>query len=178
MNSFNKLYDTAIGNYGIVTSAEAKDLGISNMALVQLARRGKLIHLRRGVYRLAQYVPTEFDDYAQAVISVGEKAFLFGESVIALLKLAPTNPTFVYVASPSRSRRRLPQNIILRSSPADYAPIQIQGIPCQRLADAIRAACETVAPERLCAAAKEAYRIGYLKEREAKDLVAIIGGKA
>lgn len=178
MNSFGKLYDAAVGNYGIVTSSEAKSLGVSNMALVQLARRGRLLHIRRGVYRLAQYVPTEFDDYAQAVITVGEGAFLFGESVIALLKLAPTNPAFIHVAFPLRLRKKLPPNIILHSALPGYEPIKVQSIPCQRVADAIMAARGTVSPDRLLSAAKEAFRTGYIDRRETKNIMAEMGGRA
>lgn len=177
MNSFGKLYDIAVENYGIVTSSEAKSLGISNMALVQLARRGRLLHIRRGVYKLAQYVPTEFDDYAQAVVTVGEGAFLCGESVIALLKLAPTNPAFIHVAFPLRLRKKLPSNIILHSALQGYEPIKVQGIPCQRVADAIMAARATVSPDRLLSAAKEAFRTGFINRREAKSIMAKIGGR-
>jgi predicted transcriptional regulator of viral defense system len=171
MKSMEKLYDSAIGNYGIVTSAEAKTFGVSNMALVQLAKRGRLIHLRRGVYRLAQYVPTEYDDYAQAVISVGEGAYLYGESVVALLKLTPTNPSFIYVATPMRSRKRLPDSIVLRPAPKGYHHVSIQGIPCQRVSDAIRAARTTVDPDRLVEAAREAYRMGFIKKEEVDALL-------
>ena len=84
MNSYEKIYDESIGNYGLITSARASELGISNMALVLLAQRGRLLHIGRGLYRLAHYVPTEYDGYAQAVMLVGENAYLYGESVIAL----------------------------------------------------------------------------------------------
>ena len=82
MNSYGKIYDESIGNYGLITSARASELGISNMTLVLLAQRGRLLHIRRGLYRLAHYVPTEYDGFAQAVMTVGENAYLYGESVI------------------------------------------------------------------------------------------------
>ena len=94
MTAYEKIYEESIGNYGLITSARASELGISNMALVLLAQRGRLIRIGRGLYRLAHWLPTEFDGYAQAVMSVGEEAYLYGESVIALLNLAPTNPTY------------------------------------------------------------------------------------
>ena len=132
MNSYDVIYDEAIDNYGIITSSKAKSLGVSNMALVQLARRGRLVHLGRGIYRLAQYVPSDLDDYAHAVTSAGKNAFLYGESVLALLGLAPTNPSWIYVASPMRSRRKLPPGIILRRASGDEQETHIEGIACQR----------------------------------------------
>ena len=171
MKSYDKLYDDAADNYGIITSAKARSLGISNMALVQLARRGRLIHIRRGIYRLAHYVPTEYDDYAQAVASAGDSAYLYGESVIALLNLVPTNPTRIYVAVKGRSRKKLQTGIFLKSAPLDYVPTPIQGIPCQRVGDAIRSAADTVSRDRLSDAALEAYRTGVLSKKEAEEIV-------
>ena len=49
--------------------------------------------------------------YAWAVMSVGPDALLFGESIIAMLGLAPINPTRVFVATPRRTRRKLPDSI-------------------------------------------------------------------
>ena len=37
MTAYQAIYDEAIGNYGLITSAQAKALGISNETLVKLA---------------------------------------------------------------------------------------------------------------------------------------------
>ena len=171
MNSYEKIYDESIGNYGLITSARASELGISNMALVLLAQRGRLLHVGRGLYRLAHYVPTEYDGYAQAVMLVGENAYLYGESVIALLNLAPTNPAYFYVAQSGRSRKVLPSEIILKTAEPGYAPILIQGIRCQRVGDAILAAKDTIPSDRLLDAAREAYRTGHIDKEESQRLI-------
>ena len=51
------------------------------------------------------------DTYAWAVMSVGPDAPLYGESVIAMLGLALINPTRMFVATPRRTRRKLPDNV-------------------------------------------------------------------
>lgn len=38
---------------------------------------------RRGVHKLARWVPTPYDAYAEAVALVGGGAYLHGESVLA-----------------------------------------------------------------------------------------------
>ena len=171
MNSYEKIYDESIGNYGLITSTRASELGISNMTLVLLAQRGRLLHIRRGLYRLAHYVPTEYDGFAQAVMTVGENAYLYGESVIALLNLAPTNPAYFYVAQSGRSRKVLPGEIILKASDPGYTPILIQGIRCQRVGDAILSAKDTVPRDRLMDAAREAYRTGHLDKEESEQII-------
>ena len=51
------------------------------------------------------------DTYAWAVMSVGPDALLYGESVIAMLGLARINPTRMFVATPRRTRRKLPDSV-------------------------------------------------------------------
>ena len=177
MNSYDVIYDEAIDNYGIITSSKAKSLGVSNMALVQLARRGRLVHLGRGIYRLAQYVPSDLDDYAHAVTSAGKNAFLYGESVLALLGLAPTNPSWIYVASPMRSRRKLPPGIILRRASGDEQETHIEGIACQPVGKAILASTATVSRERLVAATREAYSKGFIGKSESVAITRKLGAE-
>jgi len=171
MTAYGKIYEESIGNYGLITSARASELGISNMALVLLAQRGRLIRIGRGLYRLAHWLPTEFDGYAQAVMSVGEEAYLYGESVIALLNLAPTNPTYFYVAHPGRSRKALPEGIVLRMGAPGYTPTLIQGIRCQHVGDALRSSRDTVSPDRIVTATREAYRTGHLDKAEMERVI-------
>lgn len=170
MTAYDKLYDEAVDNYGIVTAATAGNHSVSNMALVMLARRGRLVRLGHGVYRLARYVPTEHDDYALAVALVGDGAYLHGESVLALLELTSTNPTRLYVAMDGRTRKTLPDDIVLEPSPRGYEPVRFFGIPCQRVDDAIRSAASTVPRDRLVEATKEAYRKGFLPRKESVAL--------
>ena len=42
-----------VDDFGLITSSEAKELGVPNTELVQQARRGKLVRVGRGVYRVA-----------------------------------------------------------------------------------------------------------------------------
>ena len=104
-------------------------------------------------------------------MTVWENAYLYGESVIALLNLAPTNPVYFYVAVTGRSRKALPGEIILKPSEPGYVPVLIQGIRCQRVGDAILSAKDTVPRDRLMDAAREAYRTGHLDQEESVQIV-------
>jgi predicted transcriptional regulator of viral defense system len=74
MTKFDDIYEVAADNHGLVTSSEARAIGVSNNELVQYARRGSLVRVGQGVYRLARHVPTEADPYALAIALVGEGA--------------------------------------------------------------------------------------------------------
>lgn len=56
---------------------------------MQYAKRGRVEKVGHGLYRLAKWVPGSNGPYAWAVAAVGPDAVLCGESVIAMLELAP-----------------------------------------------------------------------------------------
>lgn len=166
MTHYQQLFDIAADNYGIVTSRQAKEEGISDKEMSAIASRGRIRRLGRGVYKIVDYIPVENDPYAEAVALVGEEAYLFGESVLAMLHLAPTNPTRIFVASPKRVRRKLPAHIRVVAAPAGVEPASYEGIAAEPVADAIRSCQGRMMPERLQQAASEARRQGYLPEGE------------
>ena len=173
MTYYDDIYEIAVDNYGLITSAEAKALGASDQDMKMLAKRGRLVKRGHGVYKLARYVPTPYDAYAEAVVLVGPRAYLYGESVIAMLELAPTNPSRVFVATPARIRKQLPEHIVLAK--ADDAVTHYEGIPSQSAYDAIRACRKTMMPERLEGATREAERQGYITGCQAAALLQELG---
>jgi predicted transcriptional regulator of viral defense system len=135
-----------------------------------MARRGKFNRVGHGVYRLAQYFPTEFDKYAEAVTLVGDGAYIYGESVLAMFDLALVNPSKITVATPARIRKTLPPYIVIVSDSADAEVTVYEGIPSQSVADAIRICRKSVMPERLLPAIEDVRRQGLISEEEAKRL--------
>lgn len=178
MTHYEQLYDMAADNYGIVTSAQAKEEGISDKEMSAIAARGRIRRLGRGVYKIVDYIPVENDPYAEAVALVGEGAYLFGESVLAMLRLAPTNPTCLFVATPKRVRRRLPKNVRVVAAPAGLEPTDYEGVPAQPVADAIRSCKGHVMDDRLAGAAREAARQGYIGKDEERRLLEELGEDA
>ena len=79
------------------------------------------------------------DMYAWAVMSVGPDALLFDESIIAMLGLAPINPTRMFVATPRRTRRKLLDSIKVEWARSIRPTATHNGIPCQNAHDAILA---------------------------------------
>ncbi|MGV8083717.1 MAG: type IV toxin-antitoxin system AbiEi family antitoxin domain-containing protein [Coriobacteriia bacterium] len=176
MTYYDRVYERAVDNYGLITTAEARTLGVPSIDLVKMARRGKLYRVGHGVYRLTRYVPTEFDKYAEAVTLVGEGSYVYGESVLAMFDLAFVNPRRITVATPARVRKALPTYIEVVSAKADTEVTQYEGVPSQSVADAFRTSRRTVMTERLLPAVEDARRQGLVSEREAKELKKEIKG--
>lgn len=170
MTHYHQLFDIAADNYGIVTSAQAKQAGISDKEMSAIASRGRIRRLGRGVYKIVDYIPTENDSYAEAVALVGPGSYLFGESVLAMLHLAPTNPTRIFVATPKRVRRNLPAHIRVEPAPPGVVPTLYEGISAEPVAEAIHSCQGRLMPDRLRGAAEEARRQGYLTEEEVELL--------
>ncbi|WP_232001615.1 type IV toxin-antitoxin system AbiEi family antitoxin domain-containing protein [Slackia heliotrinireducens] len=162
MTYYDDIYEIAVDNYYLISTQQAQQAGIPSVELAKLAHRGKLSHVSHGLYRLVRHVPHENDSYAIAVARVGNGAYLYGESVIALLNLAPTDPSRIYVASPHRVRGRKVDGLetIVRGEVHDVTAYE--GIPSQEIGSAIRSCIGSVMPERLRAAAERARNEGYL----------------
>lgn len=171
MTNYGKIFEYAIDNHGLVTTSAAHAMGISSKTLVDLAHRGRLTRIGQGVYQLVQYAPSANDPYAQAVALVGESAYLYGESVLAMLGLAATNPDLIYVATPNRVRRKLGQGIVVCRAAVGERTVILDGILAQPVADAIRSARSTVPAERLRQATEEAYRIGKISQPDKENLL-------
>ena len=170
MTYYDQIYDIAVDNYYLISTQEASNAGIPPVELAKLAQRGKLENISRGLYRLTRRVPDENDAYALAVARVGEDAYLYGESVIAMLRLAPTNPSYIFVAMPKRTRKKLPDTIRIKKPMKNECITCYEGVPSQRVSYAIRCSKETMMSDRLQDAARKAYEEGYLLRNEYIDL--------
>jgi len=141
MTAYEKIWDYAENNHGIITTGQAQKLGVDKGALPAMAQRGTLIRLGHGVYQVKHHVPTEQDVYAVGVALAGPTAYLRGASVVALLGLAPTNPSVLYLGAKGRVRRKLPARFeVTDMRPAET--VSFHGIPCQTVADALKTALE------------------------------------
>jgi predicted transcriptional regulator of viral defense system len=170
MKNYDVIYEYAADNYGLITSSEAKILGIPNIELVKLAHRGRLHRLGHGVYRVAQYIPTLYDKYAQAVALVGIGAMIYGESVLAMHGLALVNPAVIYIATQSRIRKKLPMyiQIVHMGNPLDET--EYEGIPSQSVFQAIQVSRGMVMTDRLIDATNEAEKQGLISKVDASIL--------
>ena len=136
MTSYEKIWDTAEDNHGVITSAQAKKLAVKPAALVSLATNGKLVRIGQGVYKLEYHVPGMYDEYAQAVALAGEAAFIRGASSLMMRGLIPFDPGRFYLGTSKRIRRNLPDSYSVRlvvNPDIEY----IEGIPVERIDSAI-----------------------------------------
>lgn len=58
MKHFDEICELAEDNYGIVTSKEATEIGVSRSELSRYTKAGRLSRLGNGVYKLARHTPS------------------------------------------------------------------------------------------------------------------------
>ena len=168
MSYYETIYEYAADNFGLITSAKASALDIPNVELVKLSHRGRLVRVGHGVYRIIHYVPTPLDKYAEAVAIVGENAYIFGESVLAMHELAFVNPTVILVATTKRIRKTLPEYIRIVCIKDKGCVTPHEGIPSQSIVSAILECGKSVMADRLENAIDEAKKRGLITQEESE----------
>lgn len=158
--------EIAYDNYGYVTTKDATDAGVPAIEMPKLAARGGLTNVTYGLYRVPDIPPTRFDQFAEALLRVGDGAYLHGESVLALFGLADVNPRRIRVAVPRRVRAKLPDFIELTQVPADARTTFYEGLASQPMAEAILECRGRIETERLLDAARQTRQDGLLTTTE------------
>jgi len=171
MKKFEELRDLAFGNFGLVTAKQARDMGIASFELSRWVKKDWLEAAARGVYRLSAFPASEYDPFAVAVESVGPEAVVCGESVLGMLHLTDTNPTWIHVATSRRKRRTLSDGIRLEERSADAPKACYEGVRSEPVAEAIRRCIGKIMPERLSEAVDNGRNNGYLSAAEQKRLL-------
>ena len=162
-----RLREVADEQYGYFTMADIEQLGIPAVEVRKLASRGKLMHVRRGVYRFPDSKPNRRDRFAAALTAVGEGSFLIQESVLALHGLAYVNPNRILVGTTKRVRHELPSFVEVKKYTAEQPEIEIyEGIRSTTVAQAIEDSRHVVLEDRLQDALKESLRLGLIDRKE------------
>lgn len=171
MKHFDEIYEIAADGYGIVTASQAREAGVTTGEMSRWCADGKLVRRGRGVYKVARWVPTPLDPFAEVVALMGDGSFLWGESVLSMHGFALVDPRSVSVATPKRVRRKLPDWVKAVPAPKGASTTFYEGIPSQRVADAIKACEGSVMGERLAGAAKLARAEGLVTSGEYENLM-------
>ena len=103
------LFETASGQHGYFTSAQARHCGFSRFLLAHHARTGRMIRIRRGLYRLRDYPSFPREEVVAAWLAVGKDATVVShDSALDLHELSDVIPYRVHLTVP-RTRRYLPK---------------------------------------------------------------------
>ncbi len=100
------LYRIAEQQGGYFTSAQTARAGFSRKLLWHHEKKGKLLRVARGIYRLAQFPSSRFEDLFVAWLKCGPKPVISHESALAVYDLSDVIPGEVHVTVPRTASRR------------------------------------------------------------------------
>lgn len=163
----------AVEHHGYVTKQDARRLGVPVDDLDRLVERGRLTRVTGDLYRLEGMPRSHRHTLAEAVMRVGQDAFLSHDAVLALHDLTEHEPATVRVATPHRHRSAgWPQHVeVLRRQLPAKDLTTYGGIRSTTVARALLDCRDLLSHSQLVSAAEEAVHRGLLLRRERNDLI-------
>ncbi|WP_181027111.1 type IV toxin-antitoxin system AbiEi family antitoxin domain-containing protein [Rathayibacter sp. AY1E9] len=182
MAARDELWPIALGQYGFITTVDAREAGVAPNELAKLASRNRLAHVGHGLYRFPELPETGRDDYMRAVLAVGEpNALLSHDTALAVHELCDINPDTVHVTIPraSRVRRTLPGITIHRDNLEATDRDWWEGIPVVTPATAIGQGIQAGVPHQLLTQAiRTARRNHFIDAKQTRRLRAMLRERA
>lgn len=173
--AYSTIYELGADQLGYFTAGQARDAGVSSMALVMMERREVVERVSRGVYRLLQFPVSPLSQYMEASLwPAGVSGIISHESALALYNLSDVNPGRVHITVPSsyRIRRQVPRHLVIhRAEIPNDDQDSYEGIPVTSVTRTIRD-CHAVhlGDELLGRALMDAERKSLLTQREVGQL--------
>ncbi|MCP3165832.1 type IV toxin-antitoxin system AbiEi family antitoxin domain-containing protein [Myxococcus qinghaiensis] len=168
---WNRLFDFALGQAGLFTTKQAAEAGYSPQLLVHYVRIGKVVRIRRGVYRLVHY-PLAQDEALVTVWLWSEQQGVFShETALSLHQLSDVLPNRIHLTLPAdwkHRRFRVPPGVVLhhadvtRAERSRPAAIPVTS-PLRTLQDCARA---QLSPELLHQAISQALDRGLIRKSD------------
>jgi predicted transcriptional regulator of viral defense system len=116
---WSQLYETASAQEGLFTTAQAAAAGYYPQLLTKYLKNGRIIRVRRGVYRLVHFPPGDHEDLV-VIWLWSERAGVFcHETALAIHQLSDVLPAKAHLMLPGSwiSRRlQVPAGVILHFS--------------------------------------------------------------
>jgi hypothetical protein len=114
-------------SHGVVTRAELVAAGVTSAEIKRRVRKGGLIRVHRGVFRVGHLAPSIEAVYLAAVKACGEGALLAGVAAAHLLGLLRRRPSRIEVIAPTF--RRVPHIVTRRDHIEPGESSRWRGIP-------------------------------------------------
>lgn len=174
-DAYEKVYELAADQLGYFTTAQAREAGLTAMAVVMMEKRRVIERLSRGLYRLLHYPISPLAQYMEASLwPYGATGIVSHESALALYGLSDVSPIKVHITLPTtfRVRREIPGHLAVHHADLSRGDWQLhEGIPVTTPGRSIRD-CSAVAlgGALIGQAVEDGYREGLLSAREADRL--------
>ncbi len=165
------LFAVAAAQEGLFTTRQAAEAGYSPQLLIHHVGAGRMVRLRRGVYRLVHFPAGEHEDLTAMWLWSEQQGVFSHQTALALHDLSDVLPSKVHLTLPEAWRKRrvgVPAGVILHYDDVPdralrwFGPVPATE-PLRTLEDCAAAG---LSPELLRVAAQEALARGLVTRRE------------
>jgi predicted transcriptional regulator of viral defense system len=166
-DTLDTLYPIAEAQAGYFTTRQAQAVDISRVRLSRYAGSGQVQRVRRGVYRLAHFPRSRYEDLFIAWLEAGPDAAISHDSALMLYELSDALPAAIHLTVPrTASRRRSGLHLhTSQISPAEI--VNFEGLPVTTVARTIvDVAVSGLADELVEQAVQEAISRGLVQPEE------------
>jgi predicted transcriptional regulator of viral defense system len=177
------LFDVASEQHGYFTAAQAHTCGFGWRILFHHVKRGRFLHVRRGLYRLRDYPSSPREEVVAAWIGVGKHdAAVSHESALDLLDLSDVIPQSVHLIVP-RGRRGLnpPPGVTVHTATHWLRPDEVTTIHGIRVTTAARSIVDAAeagtGPEQIEMAVAQALRRALATPKELLEQASTRGSR-
>ena len=176
------LFAVAQAQSGYFTTAQAARSGYSRPLLHKYLATGKIVRVRRGVYRVVHFPAGEYEDLIVLWLWGGQVGVFSHETALALHDLSDALPGKVHMTVPSdwrRRRLRVPAGLVLHFADlgegdlARYSAVRVTA-PFRTLRDCIEA---EVAHDHVRQGVLQARRRGLVSAKDEARLLAELGSR-
>lgn len=173
--AWDRLFETASAQAGQFTTRQAAEAGYSPQLLVHHVRAGRLVRLRRGVYRLVHFPAQEHEDLVTAWLWSDQQGTLSHTTALAQFGLSDVLPQEIHLTLPlawQRRRLRVPAGVKVHYAPLAptertwVGPVPVTA-PARTLNDCAR---DGLSPDLLRQGAEQALRRGLVTRPELADV--------
>ncbi len=121
---WSQLYETAAAQEGHFTTAQAAEAGYYPQLLTKYLKNGRIVRVRRGVYRLVHFPPGDHEDLVIVWLWSDRTGVFSHETALALHQLSDALPAKAHLTLPAawKSRRlQAPAGVVLHFADLDDA---------------------------------------------------------
>jgi predicted transcriptional regulator of viral defense system len=173
------LYSTAQSQSGYFTTEQAATAGYSPQLLRKYLDNGRVVRVRRGIYRLVHFPASEHEDLVVAWLWAEQGGVFSHETALALHDLSDALPAKLHMTLPmswQRRRLRVPAGLVLHYADlGDFDRTEFSAVPVTSAQRTLRDCLEAnVSPELVRQAVLQARRRGLISEKDGAELDAAL----
>ncbi len=177
--SWDRLFETAAAQEGLFSTRQAAKAGYSPQLLAHHVAAGRMLRVRRGIYRLVHFPAGEHEDLMVVWLWCDQEGVFSHQTALALHDLSDVLPAKVHVTLPEawrRRRLRVPEGVslhygtVLAGERQWFGPVPATS-PLRTLQDCAQA---HVAADLLRGAALDALGRGLVARAQLTDIEAAL----